>query len=85
MAQFPAMLGEVFWGDPDKPLPNWREHPWPDGDEDDPEDWPLTPEQRKRLAEITGIDSAKLFADKVEEDADEARQSLWPTQPPTMT
>ncbi|HQU46310.1 MAG TPA: hypothetical protein PK867_26120 [Pirellulales bacterium] len=57
----PGQLGEVFWGDPDKPLPNWREHPRPDGDEDDPEDRPLTPEQRKHLAAITGLDSAELF------------------------
>ncbi|HQU43098.1 MAG TPA: hypothetical protein PK867_09805 [Pirellulales bacterium] len=35
MATMPGMNADVYWGDPDKPDPDWRDHPIPDADEDD--------------------------------------------------
>lgn len=60
MAQIPGMLGDVYWGDPGKPLPNWREHPRPDGDEDDDDDRELTDEERVHLIGLLGVDSREL-------------------------
>ena len=39
MATFNGMTGDVFWGDPEKPEPDWRDQKDPDdriSDDDDP-------------------------------------------------
>lgn len=62
MAHLPGMLGEVFWGKPGAPLPNWREHDIPDADDDD--DRPKTEEEKQYLADVLG-----LTLDELEEGA----------------
>jgi hypothetical protein len=52
------MIGEVFYGEPEKPLPNWREHPRPDGDDD--EDRPRTEEEQQSLIGMLGFDYREL-------------------------
>lgn len=65
MAALPSMLGEVFWGDPSQPMPDWREHPRPDGEDDD--DHELTDEERERLIGKTGLDPDEMWPDEPEE------------------
>ena len=60
MAQMKGQQGEVFFGDPDAPLPNWRDVPDDDPDGDDL-DKPLTKEQRKALVGILGFDPSEKF------------------------
>lgn len=71
MAQIPGMLGEVFWGEPDAPVPNWRDFPRPDGDEDDIDDErPLTAAEREHLSGLLGFDIDE------DEDDDEDHRPL---------
>ena len=51
MATLPEMNGDVYWGDPDKPLPDWRKED--DNDEDDDEPEPL---DREYLTSVLGFD-----------------------------
>lgn len=73
MAQLPGMLGDVYWDSPAKPLPNWREHDRPDGDDDDPPDPPRTDEECEDLLSRTGLDPRELWpdADSSADDDDE--------------
>lgn len=53
----PGLDSDVFWGDPDKPPPDWRDHPIPDAHEDDDEySEDATPERRKWVHELAGFD-----------------------------
>ena len=64
MEKLPGMLGEVSFGDPEKPLPNWRAAPPPGEDDEDEE---LSPEERQALIGMLGFDPA---ADETEDMAD---------------
>lgn len=58
MASLPGMNGDVFYGDVDTPVPNWRtESNYSDDDDDE-----LTPEQREALVGVLGFDPAKEAA-----------------------
>ena len=63
MASLPGSDAEVFFGDTEKPLPDWRaEMPeFADDDEsaDDDDEW--TAEDRRAYVAITGIDPDVLF------------------------
>lgn len=56
MNKLPGMLGEIGFGTPTKPLPDWRDA---DMDESD-DDAPPTPEERKALVGMLGFDPAEL-------------------------
>jgi hypothetical protein len=55
MAKIGDMPGDVYFGSPDKPLPNWREHIDANEPDDIDEFTPLSPEARERLAAKLGI------------------------------
>ena len=59
MAQMKGQQGEVFFGEPDAPLPNWRDVPDDDPDGDDL-DKPLSKEQRRSLVEVLGFDPSEM-------------------------
>jgi hypothetical protein len=63
MATLPGLPGDVYWGDPETPLPDWREEDDDDGDDDaDPE-----PIGKKFLTSVLGFDPAD--EDETPEDA----------------
>jgi hypothetical protein len=87
MASFPGMIGEVFWGDPATPLPDWRKQS--DQDETDDDDRPLSVDERKHLVSVLGFDpdeEAKEASSEVSESAADrlARTAamLWETEYP---
>jgi hypothetical protein len=55
------MPGDVYFGDAEKPLPDWRAEASP-SDLDD--DVPLSDEERKGLVKMLGFDPAELFEDR---------------------
>lgn len=75
MATMPGMDGDVYWGDPDKPPPDWRKHPIPDADEDDDsysED--ATPERKRWVHNVVGFDPAELDDDDESDDVGETNE-----------
>lgn len=55
MPSLPGMISDVFFGDAERPLPDWRASAAPpEGDEDDTP----TPEEAKAVAAILGFDPA---------------------------
>ena len=60
MAQMQGQQGEVFFGEPDAELPNWRDVPDDDPDGDDL-DKPLSVSQRKTLDGKLGFDTEAVF------------------------
>lgn len=55
MATLPGMRADVYFGEPDAPLPDWRKAP-PESDSDAPP----TPAERKALESMLGFDPAEL-------------------------
>jgi|SRR6185437_9336004 len=54
MPTLPGMQGDVYFGDPDKPLPDWRALP----EDESVEDAPLSDRERAALAGMLGFDPA---------------------------
>lgn len=72
----PGMNADVFWGDPDEPPPDWREHPVPDAHEDDGDNYSedATPERKKWVRELIGFDPHENDDDEDDDDGDETSQ-----------
>jgi len=67
VADVPGLDGaDVYFGDPDAPLPNWRDDPARSEPPDDDEE--LTDDEREALTGMLGVDTEELFAD---DEADE--------------
>ncbi len=60
MAKMPGMLGDVYFGAPETPLPNWRTERSPSEDDENAEDSPLTPEARAHLVGMLGFDPGDI-------------------------
>lgn len=57
MPNIPGAIGDVFFGDAERPLPDWRKaiaEGEPETDDDEP-----TPEERRAVAAILGFDPAE--------------------------
>lgn len=55
MASLPNLDADVFFGDAEKPLPNWRHWDEPSDDDDEP-----TPEDRKAVVAVLGFDPNEI-------------------------
>ncbi len=55
------MPGDVYFGGPEVPLPDWRAEASP-SDEDD--DAPLSEEERQAMIKVLGFDPSELFEEK---------------------
>lgn len=62
MASLPDSAVDVFYGDPAKPLPDWRMHAHDDEPDDDDEltGDELTGDERAALVGVLGFDPAEL-------------------------
>jgi hypothetical protein len=60
MAEIPDLPADVYFGDPDKPLPNWREVLADDASEDDEDDDELSDDERATLMSMLGFDPQEL-------------------------
>lgn len=58
--QLPGSDTDVYFGDAEKPLPDWRAET---KDEEDSDDDVLTDEQRDAVNGVLGFDSAELFSE----------------------
>ena len=58
MASIPGLPADVYFGNPDKPLPNWREHA-----ENDDEDSPPSDDDLRYLRSALGFDHKELWDD----------------------
>ncbi len=76
MPNLPGLSSEVYFGDAEKPLPDWRK--LPDSEPDD--DAPLTPEERKTLVGMLGFDPESADADTHVERFSEGNYSLPGTE-----
>lgn len=63
MASLPGQSADVYFGDTEKPLPNWRESLPTDDSDDDRE---LTAEERKVLVAMIGFDPSEKETDNGE-------------------
>jgi hypothetical protein len=52
-------LGDVYFGNPDKPLPDWRKEHMPESDDD-----VLTDEERRALIGMLGFDPSEEIAEE---------------------
>lgn len=60
MPQLPGMKGEVFFGDTEVPLPDWRAGLVDSGADDDADE--ITPGERKALVGMLGFDPREELA-----------------------
>lgn len=61
MPQLPGLDADVYYGDPEKKLPNWREHDDKDDDGEEP-----TPEERAAVEGVLGVKLASLWGSEKE-------------------
>lgn len=59
---FDDLDANVFYGDAERPLPDWREEP---GDDDDDAYDNLTPQQRAGLVAVLGFDPSESEVDPI--------------------
>ena len=73
MASIPGLNGDVYFGDPEKPLPDWRAEIGEEDEDDDDDD--TSEEQLAAVKAMLGFDPAELNdepEEPEEEDDDES-------------